>query len=333
MALAYHITNSKANFSYIIPKAFTYSSNYAKIRSDLLENIEIIVDCGKVWVNVKLEVCIFCAEKFNLKNEYSSLKVVDGNFLDLGIIDKKLVNNFDFLVNGISKDEINVGLKLNRFEKKLNDFVENKRGAILQKYLSKNDLIPVIGGGDINKYSVKSIKGYMNEKHLKDEKAFIKTNSILVQRLVAHITKPYDYIKITALIPNDKKFKIVDTINQLQIKNNNLSKEFMWSLLNSKLLNWYVYRFVFCKAIRTMQFDNPTTSKIPIVKPNYNKENDFKLLTNQILNAKAEDPAADTQALEDQIDVLVYQLYGLTYAEVRTVDPDFEMSEVAYGKV
>ena len=60
------------------------------------------------------------------------------------------------------------------------------------------------------------------------------------------------------------------------------------------------------------------------------KENQITELVDQILSVKAEDPAADTQALEDQIDVLVYQLYGLTYEEVRIVDPDFEMSEVEY---
>ncbi len=37
-----------------------------------------------------------------------------------------------------------------------------------------------------------------------------------------------------------------------------------WIILNSKLINWYAYRFIFGKAVRTMHFCNPTTSKIPI---------------------------------------------------------------------
>lgn len=48
------------------------------------------------------------------------------------------------------------------------------------------------------------------------QKASIKVNSVLVQRMVAHITKPTDYIKIVACIPD---YVIVDT-NQLNVEAN-----------------------------------------------------------------------------------------------------------------
>ena len=35
----------------------------------------------------------------------------------------------------------------------------------------------------------------------------------------------------------------------------------------------------------------------------------------------------DTTDLENQIDVMVYKLYELTYEEVKIVDPEFWMSE------
>ena len=40
----------------------------------------------------------------------------------------------------------------------------------------------------------------------------------------------------------------------------------------------------------------------------------------RILSTKASDPSADTSALESQIDFLVYRLYGLTSAEIATVE-------------
>ena len=36
--------------------------------------------------------------------------------------------------------------------------------------------------------------------------------------------------------------------------------------------------------------------------------------------------------LEAEIDLLVYKLYGLSWAEVKIVDPEFGMSEEAYNK-
>ena len=109
--------------------------------------------------------------------------------------------------------------------------------------------------------------------------------------------------------------------------------KYLAAVLNSKLCKKELFRLSpktgTGDLIISVQALNPLRVPVPTEK----QENDVIYLMDQILSAKAEDPAADTQALEDQIDVLVYQLYGLTYAEVRVVDPDFEMSEVAYGGI
>ena len=54
-------------------------------------------------------------------------------------------------------------------------------------------------------------------------------------------------------------------------------------------------------------------------------------LVENVRNLRRLDSNADTSDLEAQIDVLVYRLYGLTYAEVLVVDEDFGMSEAAYN--
>jgi len=52
------------------------------------------------------------------------------------------------------------------------------------------------------------------------------------------------------------------------------------------------------------------------------------------MRAKSKDFDADTTALENEIDLLVYKLYGLSYAEVKVIDPDIEstISEKDYKK-
>lgn len=49
-----------------------------------------------------------------------------------------------------------------------------------------------------------------------------------------------------------------------------------------------------------------------------------------ILMVKNKDKQADTTALENQIDFLVYHLYGLTYDEVLIVDPETPISREEY---
>ena len=71
-------------------------------------------------------------------------------------------------------------------------------------------------------------------------------------------------------------------------------------------------------------------SSIPI--PDTSKEQQLPIvdLVNRILNAKKDNPNADTSPLEQQIDHIVYHLYGLTYDEVLIVDPEIPITREEY---
>ncbi len=112
------------------------------------------------------------------------------------------------------------------------------------------------------------------EKIIDDKKSFINDNSLFVQNIVSHIENPTPHIKITACITERTDFAIVDTINQITL-NENYNPKVFWLLLNSRLVNWYVYRFILGKAIRTIHFDNSLTARIPISQ---NIENNQKRL-------------------------------------------------------
>ena len=53
----------------------------------------------------------------------------------------------------------------------------------------------------------------------------------------------------------------------------------------------------------------------------------------KILIAKKGDRHADTSELEKKIDHLVYKLYGLTYDEVKIIEPEFELTELEYKAI
>jgi len=66
--------------------------------------------------------------------------------------------------------------------------------------------------------------------------------------------------------------------------------DWVFVVLNSKLINWYAYRFIFGKAIRTMHFDSPVTSRIPFNLPEaqqpFIEKADLMLALNKDLNGK-----------------------------------------------
>jgi len=340
MGLAVNLAKNNGVNSYIIPKPFVYSSTWEEIRENLLNGLREIVDCGKVWKEVKLEQVVYFYDKDEKHSHYNSCIREETNIKCLGKINKYNFKEFGFLLNGISEEELKIGKKIRNVGSFMNDYIFNQRGAIYQKYVLSNPKnksdYKVLGGKQINKYYVRpDVKGFINKGKIKDDKAFIKGNSILTQRIVAHVENPKDHIIITASLSktiNYKDYVIVDTINQLTNKST-VSSEFLLAILNSKLISWYAYRFIFGKAIRTMQFDNPVTNRIPIPnKIDKSQEKHLVSIVEQMLSLQKKLRESgvsgnEKERLEQQIknidyeiDQEVYRLYGLTKEEIKVVD-------------
>ena len=184
------------------------------------------------------------------------------------------------------------------------------------------------------------LRRVVGEKYIVNDKGLIKNNSILVQNIVAHIMNPVPHIKIIAMlsntIENKDKYILVNTINQLD-NISDLNSKFILAILNSKLISWFTYIFVFGKAIKTMHFDNPATSRIPMPSVDLTKKSDkevhdklVKLVDNIIaINKKLvgesnpntkEILERQVRALDGEIDRLVYGLYGLSDNEIRIIE-------------
>jgi adenine-specific DNA-methyltransferase len=98
------------------------------------------------------------------------------------------------------------------------------------------------------------------------------------------------------------------------------SKLSLLGLLNSKC-TWFYLQCIAPKiqgGALTMQ--TPYVNSIPIPARFETYEPQFEALVTRILDAKRADPAADTSALEREIDVLVYGLYGLGAEDVAVVE-------------
>jgi len=198
----------------------------------------------------------------------------------------------------------------------------------LQKYISNIGNYDVIGGAQIKRYGIVGIKGKINKNKIKHNNAFIKNNSILVQNIIAYIENPTSHIKITACIPEKNDYIILDTINQI-ILNDNINRNIIWYLLNSKIINWYTYHFIFSCSTFTMHFDYHVTSCIPIPKDILNIQEILnEHITNYLLlnkefynmatyNNKWYDLKEKIKVLEKIIDDEFYKYYELTDDEIK----------------
>lgn len=341
MVFVKYIMKSNGLNGFIIPKSFTYASNWIKTREILLNDITTIVDCSKVWKEVKLEMSIYLSQNKSNGTHFQSLIRKGNTLISIGNISKEDCQLFDFIINGVSDKEVNLAKKLKLNSKVLNDFVINHRGAPYQSLISENNDIKVLSGKQVNRYLLLSNKekGYISSKLINNKNAYLIPNSILVQRIVCHLMQPYPRISIAATLNNlnnSSNYIIVDTINQLS----NISyfdSKVLLGLINSKLISWFGYKFIFANAIRTVQFDNPTTSKIPIkdlnLKNKSEKASHDKIvelvdtlleLNKNIQGVQLESQKTQIknkiQFCEDKIDKLVYELYELTEDEIKIVE-------------
>ena len=311
--------------AYIVHKSYSFASNYAKTRDFTINELMLTVDCGKAFESVLLEAMVFILQKGLKQKNYNSILFDGKSFQVISNIEKSLVKDFGFILNGINAKEISIGLKMGESGVFLNDIANNSRGEAFQKFIDEDGGdYAVIGGAEINQYGIRGIKGYINEGSIQSEKGYINTNSVLAQNIVAHIKNPTDHIKIIACIPDNTDYLIADTINQIYIKDPSYSKGFIWAILKSNIVNWFTYYFIFGKAIRTMHFDSPITSRIPIPTATKSECKAIETLVNYVLHLSTalkdipSHPTTLDQSVTDKrmnryfeeiIDALVMELY------------------------
>lgn len=342
MNLMKNFLKSNGIGSFIVPKPFTYASNWKITRENLVDFITHVVDCGKVWKKVKLEQIIFIMELKESK-QYLSLLRKEKSIEIVGKINKDTFLHFEFILNGISDIELKLASKIKSISQGLHEHITNTRGGMLQKYIeNENQGIRVLGGKEINRYCpITRIKGFIKKENIIEEKSYISDNSVLFQNIIAHIQNPIDHIKIIGTIIDSTDCVIVDTVNQLEIISR-VSKYYILGFINSKLINWYVYRFIFAKAIRTMHFDATVTKRIPIFNIDFSNPEDVarhdkmvELVERMLKLHKDLQAAGDfdkkhihlyIERTDREIDALVYELYGLTEEEIKIVEGE------GYGK-
>ncbi|SFF19494.1 DUF7149 domain-containing protein [Thermoflexibacter ruber] len=346
----HHILKQNGIISYIIPNTILFNVFAQSYRLSLFDNwtINEILDCTNfnIFEDATVRNIIFQFIKSDSKKNtlgYKNTANIE-NFENL-ISCKTLTISKEIAVSNIQnwglvfkldRETLNVVEKIRSEKKPLIElFPETSQGLIAyDKYQGQNAEIIKnrayhhfsnpnnkfkrwLYGGDITRYSVK-----WNGKEFIDycdgianprEPKYFKGKRLLIRE----ITNPRIFSAITTEeLYNDPAIIIV--------KENPKSYpiECLLGIFNSKLATFYHFN------------SSPKATKGAFPKILVYDVNNFPLpktidkvtqekienLVNQILTKKAEDNSNDTADLENQIDQLVYELYGLTEAEIKMIE-------------
>ena len=187
--------------------------------------------------------------------------------------------------------------------------------------------IKMIRGANLNRYVVKETMSQGEVFHLNKERllAIKKLDDDLFStpRIVMQgITGVNERVRLKMAI--SKNVLCANSVNYLSF-NSNVNVLFMLGLLNSKLLNYVFKQFSTNSNVNGYEVDN-----LPILNATEEKQRAISTLVKDILVLKEREELSDTSNLEKQIDLFVYQLYGLTYDEVLIVDPETPITREEY---
>lgn len=308
--------------SLITPNSYLADQSQ-KLRELLLNNriIEILeyTEKNKVFENVTQAVATIVMTKGYISDNFVKIKTEkQGRHIckqeDLFKTDKLYL----LPLNGIIRKMLN-------YELKITDVLEVYQGEINvstnREYFSLEKMdnsLRMWRGNNIGKYypvsqpiewcplNINKRTHYLQERIVFQE----VSNQSQKFRTKAIISPPY--------------FLCGHTCNYMVLKDQNDNIYYYLGLVNSKIFNYFYNYFSFTNHI--------TVSGLKMVPlpPNDLEQNLITNLVDQILELKRGNSQADTLELENQIDVLIYKLYNLTYEEVKVVDPDFYLTEEEY---
>jgi len=336
---AFYLTKKEGVVGMIVPKMLAFTESWEKIRKKILTKSSLItvVDAGKAFEDVLLEQVIFC-----LKKEYSiSNKIKIGEIYENDVIKENIELKQELFVkdNKIylepEKLAYSIKEKMEKEKLKLGDVSEIFLGLGIQgldNFIEnpKKGYKKALGGNDIQRWNIRGCWYYdENSKELlkykKQMEKFYRPK-IVAQRIVAHIR---DHIKITAAYDKEGLFTF-NTVTNILVNNDNYDSQFILLLINSNLIQYYTYKFIYQNAIRSMDFYEAYAKQIPIPTADIKIQKklislienmkDIETKIKSVSGSEKERLEKQIKNIDYEIDEEVYKLYGITEEEKKIIE-------------
>jgi adenine-specific DNA-methyltransferase len=316
--------------TYILPNTLLRVTSYKLIREFLIKNSSIskIVDLDiGIFDNVTAStIIISCEKKINNENQIIISRGITDN--ETKYIRQKSFNNSGYTFDIFSNDnDRNLISRLSNDNEKLGNICDYIRfGVVITKnfdevvdYIKKDqDWKPFLEGDEIGSYTL-NYKGrfllYKKELlHRSRTPELFECNKIMVQRITGGNTP------LKAVYDENHYYNKESIINIIPKRKEPEYIKFVLSLINSKLLNWIYSKQFTNESKLTVNLSKEYLSELPIVEADEKHILFIKKCVDRLLFQDKNQ--FENKKLKDQIDLMVYKLYELTYDEALIVDPE-----------
>ena len=253
-------------FGFIVPKGLSYVKSWGDMRKILLKyNIKKLIDASKAFDDVLYEQMIFI-----LKNQEKDKTIETGTIRPDSIETSTIpLSYFSDRVfpTGLDKQKLSILKKIQKNSKPVKELMDSwyGKGGMTPKINTQGKGVKLLTGKEIARYGENAgiEPWFLNQDLTGKDKRKTEKEKVVVQDIVAHITNPVPYIKLTASLDTQKRF-CLNTVMCFAENQKGLKNKFLLALLNSKLTSFYFYFFVYNQAIRTMHFMPGYADYVPI---------------------------------------------------------------------
>ena len=311
IAKSYELLKEGGIMAFVLPKTLIRVNSYSRLREFLLDNSRIlhIYDLGVCFKDVRGEQIVLFIQKTNKKEQIENNKVL------IRIFD----NNEEFFVPQSIFKKYNTFLMFE--DEKYYDLIERITGHNLEDITDIFRGIPISPNSKIiskskakNKLSI--IKGNNISKFAYSNSFFVEVN-----KLGSNLSKIEEFKKEKIILQNifsseagiisciDEKGNLnFDTVTNIVLKDASLDLRYIFGLLNSKLINFYLLYTIYNKSKLTMHTDRVYLGKIPIKKVD-------KKTQKEIISIVTKVNVNNSKNILPELDEKVYKLYGITKKE------------------
>lgn len=328
--------------TYIIPNKF-FGANYGvKIRGYLKEDISILeiynlVD-EKVFESASISTIVLIASNSKSTSDGCLIRVKNKKHF----LDNLFDSNNKIQIEQDNETKIIID-KLNK-NKRLKDFGNVRTGIMGFDYWKMEEIITNddYKSNSIKIYTNGNIRPYIDAWDSKEitlyKSKYYKPRIILSKKFLNNSTIDYFNAnpkliirgvarRLTSFIDENGSAMLVAVHGFLP---NNIDLNVVDILLNSNLLNWYHLQTYYSQRIPQGSLKYPINflESIPI-KLNDSYTSKLVELHSEIKHNIISNKS--TKKLQNEADILIYNMYNLDFREVKLVDPKFKLTEEEYN--
>lgn len=348
--LSFNLLNRCGNLSFITPDKWISKPFGEGLRIGLINHFKSIAEAGRnVFENAKVDSIItFVTNKH--QKWIRTDKFIDGKSVFFSNIDKKSLTEpyaFDWLFS----DFVGIIEKLESMPNRLMDYglCENACATAdaykIKEYIFESEFDPtkhlkIINTGTVGKYISKwGIREmtYLKDKYLQpvvDRDSFIYAfnNSYGSKSLLPKII-----IKGLTLLDGclDREGFIIPGKSTLVITQSDADPNRLFlplAIINSKISIFYIKeKYRGSSYNQGINFNPEMLNHIPLPQFSKSLRRDIELKVETILKNSL--IGEKTIQIEEEINLLLFRLYDLTYDEVKIIDPEFPLTEEEYKKI